>query len=469
MIETQREIQRLTKEYETLQEEMSSAPTSRRSPIPSVFQLFGNHSSPKRMKIEKPVVPPSKYDGSVSWEDYKIQFEMISELNSWTDKQKAMFLATSLSGNTQTHPKTLDDAVKLTVELEAFYIADKQRDKPSSVRNCAISESSEVSGQIKTLTDVVEELRRELQFLKRDMSQQRRGFNNNNNKTGKRGCWTCGETSHIRRNCPNDDKNNRNYQQKDRVRTGRVAIGDGGMYIPGKFQGTNVQCLVDTGANVTILNDKVYDSLSDGNKVVLRPTHTNMKLADDKPLKVRGIGKMNVEIGRTLLTHDVWVADIDEDIDCIIGFDFMKQNMCCVDVANNTMTVNKEEISCAVLNTHSVRCCRVAVSETTAIPPGVEQIIPGKVIDIGNAPECSISGLKPYYGDFDNWLIKTVIQNDTKSNATAIEENNIESDIELSENEQCDMSNFQTDNIEYGRGHRVKRPPNRFVPDYNLF
>ncbi|CAC5422632.1 unnamed protein product [Mytilus coruscus] len=57
--------------------------------------------------------------------------------------------------------------------------------------------------------------------------------------------------------------------------------------------------------------------------------------------------------------------------------------------------------------------------------------------------------LHPYHGDFDNWLIKTVIQKDTESHATAIEENNIESDIELSENEQCDMSNFPTDNIEY--------------------
>ncbi|CAC5407397.1 unnamed protein product [Mytilus coruscus] len=185
----------------------------------------------------------------------------------------------------QAHPKTLDDAVKLAVELEAFYIADKQRDKPSSVRNFAISESSEVSGQIKTLSDVEEELRQ------------------------------------------------------------------------------------DTDANVTILNKKVYDSLSDGNKVVLRPTHTNMKLADGKPLKVRGI------------------ADIDEDIDCIIGFDFMKQNICCIDVANNTITVNKEEISCAVLNTQGVRCCRVAVSETTDIPLCVEQIIPGNVIEIGCAPE----------------------------------------------------------------------------------
>ncbi|VDH99304.1 Hypothetical predicted protein [Mytilus galloprovincialis] len=271
----------------------------------------------------------------------------------------------------QAHPNTLDDAFKLAVELEAFYIADKQRDKPSSARNLAISENSEVHGQIETLTEVVEELRRELQFLKSNMSQQIRGFNNNKNKIAKRGCWTCEETGHIRRNCPKHDKSNTNYHQKDRVRTGRAASGDRGMYIS-----------VDTDANVTILNDKVYDYLSDGNKVVLRPTQTNMKLADSKPLKVRGIGKMNVEIGRTLLTHDVWVADIV----CIIGYDFMKQNICCIDVANSTMTVNKEQISIAVLNTQGVRCCRVAVSETSVIPPGVEQIIPGIVSGIGYAP-----------------------------------------------------------------------------------
>ncbi|CAG2202200.1 unnamed protein product [Mytilus edulis] len=285
-----------------------------------------------------------------------------------------------------------------------------------------------------------------------------------------------------------------------------------------------------------------------------------MKLADGKPLKVRG----------SFLTHEVWVADINEDIDCIIGYDFMKQNMCCIDVSNNTMTVNKEQISCAVLNTQGVRCCRVAVSETTVIPTGVQQIIPGKVIDFGFAPDCSmlvdidrfvekhqlllakkvvnsssdvvpipelnatdtsvkvyeqtidkpcgdvtilielacsqdspkedipehlfslitnsISDLvyriqklesskprvvhnnrrKPYHGDFENWLIKTVIQRDTESHASAIEENNIESDLELGENEQCDMSNFPTDNIEYVRGHRVKRPPYRYVSDKNF-
>jgi hypothetical protein len=63
------------------------------------------------------------------------------------------------------------------------------------------------------------------------------------------------------------------------VRNGLITNGDDGMYISGKILGQTVQCLVDTGANVTILNSKVYDSLLDKQKVTLRPTHTNMKLA----------------------------------------------------------------------------------------------------------------------------------------------------------------------------------------------
>ena len=167
------------------------------------------------------------------------------------------------------------------------------------------------------------------------------------------------------------------------MRNGLITNGDDGMYISGKILGQTVQCLVDTGANVTILNSKVYDSLPDKQKVTLRPTHTNMKLAVGKSVHVTGIGEMNIEIGQTSVLHDMWVASIDDDIDCIIGFDLMKQNNCCINVANSTVTVNNEHIYCAVVNSRVVRCRRIAV-------PGVEQIIPGKVLDTVYAPDCGM-------------------------------------------------------------------------------
>jgi hypothetical protein len=124
--------------------------------------------------------------------------------------------------------------------------------------------------------------------------------------------------------------------------------------------------------------------------VTLRPTHTNIKLADGKSVHVTGIGEVNIEIGKTSVSHDMWVASIDEDIDCIIGFDLMKQNNCCIDVANSTVTINNEQMYCAVVNTRVIRCCRIAVQETTVVTPGVEQIIPGKVLGTVYAPDCGM-------------------------------------------------------------------------------
>lgn len=134
---------------------------------------------------------------------------------------------------------------------------------------------------------------------------------------------------------------------------------------------------------MTILSSQVYDSLPDKQKVTLRPTHTNIKLADGKSVHVTGIGEMNIEKGKTSVLHDMWVASTDDDIDCIIGFHLMKQNNCCINVANSTATINNAHIYCAVVNTRVARCRRIAV-------PGVEQIIPGKVLDTGYAPDCGM-------------------------------------------------------------------------------
>lgn len=43
-------------------------------------------------------VRPSTYDGKSSWEAYLTQFKLLSELNHWTEQQKATYLAISLRG-----------------------------------------------------------------------------------------------------------------------------------------------------------------------------------------------------------------------------------------------------------------------------------------------------------------------------------------------------------------------------------
>ena len=52
---------------------------------------------PLRSMLKK----PANYEGTSSFQDYLVQFEMTSELNRWDDTVKAMELATSLRGAAQ--------------------------------------------------------------------------------------------------------------------------------------------------------------------------------------------------------------------------------------------------------------------------------------------------------------------------------------------------------------------------------
>ncbi|PIK38624.1 hypothetical protein BSL78_24534 [Apostichopus japonicus] len=55
---------------------------------------FSGHSRRERVQA-----PP--FDGSIPWEDYIVQFELIAELNDWNKRMKALQLAASLRGPAQ--------------------------------------------------------------------------------------------------------------------------------------------------------------------------------------------------------------------------------------------------------------------------------------------------------------------------------------------------------------------------------
>ena len=47
-------------------------------------------------------IRPTPYDGRTSWDAYKTQFDMLSELNGWSDAEKATYLAINLKGSVLT-------------------------------------------------------------------------------------------------------------------------------------------------------------------------------------------------------------------------------------------------------------------------------------------------------------------------------------------------------------------------------
>lgn len=56
--------------------------------------IFRRNEDVYKVKQKK----PPTFDGSTSWQDFLVQFEMIAYANKWDDGQKAYELATSLRG-----------------------------------------------------------------------------------------------------------------------------------------------------------------------------------------------------------------------------------------------------------------------------------------------------------------------------------------------------------------------------------
>lgn len=230
---------------------------------------------------------------------------------------------------------------------------------------------------MKALKKTVSELDRSVQSLRQQtMTPRGREYKDNTElpKQPKRACFLCGSEEHLKANCPKNQKyrfkarENQNHQAKSVVRI------SSGLYADCKINNFETECLIDTGATLSIIASKAWDIITQSDSI-LQPFSPEVFTASGSEIEVKGKTTVMIEICGIQCPAEMIVADIDVDV--IIGLDFLRKHNCKIDVTKEKLKIKNK--FCNLKLTGKLGCYRVTVSRTIEIPSMSEMIIEGTV------------------------------------------------------------------------------------------
>ena len=79
-------------------------------------------------------------------------------------------------------------------------------------------------------------------------------------------------------------------------------IDGGGLYVSGNIHGAEVEWLIDTGCNLTLLSETAYHRIPVARRPILKPYYYSLSAANGDPLKALGKANFQMEIGGRIVT-----------------------------------------------------------------------------------------------------------------------------------------------------------------------
>ena len=273
-------------------------------------------------------------------------------------------------------PETLDDAVKLAYRLQTAELAQAHLKAEATIddtrgggSSCAIGRSD---GQVHKLSQQVERLTEQLTKLRAEREPGKRNW-----PKRKLTCWHCGETGHLRRDCPSrrEGVQRKPSNNKSVEHTSAVTCT---LTIQGHIEGFGVSMLVDTGSSVTPIHEAVWNKVKIKVKSSLSPCTVPVMAVNGEELKVAGEIDLHLQIGTHQGKHKVLVVEQMLQ-QCLLGTDYLEKQKCLIDLGKRTLTVGKPG-NCVPLSFGAQSStCHVVMGEKVVIP-GYHQVrLPVKV------------------------------------------------------------------------------------------
>ena len=141
--------------------------------------------------------------------------------------------------------------------------------------------------------------------------------------------------------------------------------------IPVSVNGVNIQAIVDSAAEVTIISDGIYRRLSPKPETVKTVRfHTA-----GKNLQMLGfvVGPIEVKLEDNIFKEWVYVAPIEDDM--LLGLDFLQKYKVDINISNSTLVLGNLKIKMSSTPTPNKSLGKVSVLKKRVIPPNSVKLV----------------------------------------------------------------------------------------------
>ncbi|VDH96598.1 Hypothetical predicted protein [Mytilus galloprovincialis] len=210
--------------------------------------------------------------------------------------------------------------------------------------------------------------------LYRALKQTQAQYQNHKN----RGCFNCGKFGHFKKDCPDSSvkrghSNSQNLPEFSREKQNGVIgvnklANEAGMFIEAKVNGCKAKMLIDTGATVSLISKKLFDSMGSH---VLSPMDREILTTNGSPLIVFGKTIIDIEINGDVCSNIAVIADLN--VDGILGIDFQRSHSCVINITKGNILVNGKETRLHFEG--QIGCYGAYVASAVQLPPRWEVLV----------------------------------------------------------------------------------------------
>ena len=211
----------------------------------------------------------------------------------------------------QVRPSSLNDAVRHAVELEAFNRAERRHLEGQGYMRSTSEKSSDeksegsLESDMRALQKTVSDLQKSFETWRNKGLRSDRNWKDSYKKQAnyaKPKCFICGSEDHMKRNCPSRHNSRHHNTRSDTPKKAEahqakhVASASGGLYAECKINNIITECLINTGATLSILSFKAWDVISQSSSNELKKFSMQVFTASGSQIEVKGKTTVIIEI-----------------------------------------------------------------------------------------------------------------------------------------------------------------------------